>query len=181
MTSLTNGWLRQSRGGSLTSAASQNLNSTRNDYQIRDVSNSHVLPNGQPRTPLNTDGVTTNMNWRIKMIASNFSTSPSKATRCAVYAWSGSWIQPCSYTTADQINKCREAAQEKEWVVVEDYIRTDRGKSRTSLQGRSGIQELLVSTVTRPCSFDYLICSSSDRLGRDPRFVGPIIGTLGNL
>jgi Resolvase, N terminal domain len=46
-------------------------------------------------------------------------------------------------------------------------IRSDRGKSGMALHGLHGLQELMSLAKTRPKPFDYLLCASIDRLGRD--------------
>jgi DNA invertase Pin-like site-specific DNA recombinase len=91
--------------------------------------------------------------------------SSSGAILCAIYARQAATEQSGSSTVPDQLDRCRKAAQENGWCVVDDFIRTDVGG--TSIEGRTGLQELMVLAATRPRPFECLLCTSSDRLARN--------------
>jgi DNA invertase Pin-like site-specific DNA recombinase len=93
--------------------------------------------------------------------------SSSGAILCAIYARQAATEQSGSSTVADQLDRCRKAAQENGWSVVEDFIRTDVGRSGTSIEGRTGLKELMALAATRPRPFECLLCTSSDRLARN--------------
>ena len=113
------------------------------------------------------------------MTTENHCVSSTEPIRCAIYARTASEPQTKNDAAADeQIERCREAARKNGWVVVDDCVRIDRGKSGTSMQGRSGLLELIALAATRPRPFDYLICVSTDRVARNLDTAGVIIGTL---
>lgn len=104
-----------------------------------------------------------------------------KAVRCAIYARTASCPQSDKNSAAaQQVARCRDAAQKNGWTVVEDCIRIDVGESGNTLQRRNGLQELMALAATRPLSFTYLICDSSDRLGRKLSIMGEIVDTMVN-
>ena len=98
--------------------------------------------------------------------------------RCAIYARTGTQTPNGSNSIKQQIEQCKEAARLKGWTVSDTHIRTDSGKSGTTKDGRSGLQELILLATTRPRPFDYVLCASTDRLARNLNTVGVIIGTL---
>ena len=71
------------------------------------------------------------------------------AERCTFYARYSSPRQKRS-SIADQFRNCKEGAEEKGWVVVEECIRSDEEKSGTSLFGRQGLQDLLAFAKQKP-------------------------------
>ena len=71
------------------------------------------------------------------------------AERCTFYARFSSPRQKRS-SIADQFRNCKEGAEEKGWVVVEECIRSDEEKSGTSLFGRQGLQDLLAFAKQKP-------------------------------
>src|SRR5579862_7786657 len=93
--------------------------------------------------------------------------STREPVRCAVYARAGAQSQLGNNSAEQQIERCRNAARDKGWNVVEDCVRTDCGKSGLSMQGRSGLQELITLTATRPRPFDHIVCISTDRIARN--------------
>ena len=104
---------------------------------------------------------------------------PKEAVRCAIYARTASSFQPENIAAiAQQIARCREAAHKNGWTVNEDCVRTDVGKSGNTLEGRSGLRELMALATIRPRPFEYLICDSTNRLARNLSIVGPILDTL---
>ena len=102
-----------------------------------------------------------------------------EAVRCAIYARTASGSQPESNAAiAQQIARCREAAHKNGWTVAEDCVRSDVGKAGNTMEGRSGLGELMALTTTKPRPFDYVICDASDRLARNFGIASQIVDTL---
>lgn len=107
----------------------------------------------------------------------NRSAASSEPVRCAIYARTASELELCN-TSEQQIQRCRKAAREKGWTVAENCVRADYGGSGTSIQSRTGLEELIALAATRPRPFDYLMCASIDRLARNMEITGQIVGTV---
>jgi DNA invertase Pin-like site-specific DNA recombinase len=67
----------------------------------------------------------------------------------------------------DQIAVARRYAREHGWHVVEECIFTDAGISGGSVDGRHGLQALLVAAGRDPRPFDVLLVDDSSRIARD--------------
>ena len=79
----------------------------------------------------------------------------SDTVRCASYArYSTDRQNPLS--AEDQIRKCREHAQNQNWLVLEDHIYRDEALSGTS-DDRPGLRRLLAAALLQPRPFDVLL------------------------
>jgi DNA invertase Pin-like site-specific DNA recombinase len=67
---------------------------------------------------------------------------------------------------AQQVAMCKRFAKRKGWIVRNDSIFTDSGKSGLSVN--LGLKALLHISAISPKSFDVLICTAIDRIARDP-------------
>lgn len=67
----------------------------------------------------------------------------------------------------DQIRKCREFAELRGWIVVEDYVRFDEAISAASLAQRVALQSLIEDAKQRPRPFDRILIEDSSRLARN--------------
>ncbi len=112
------------------------------------------------------------------MTTENHCVSSTEPIRCAIYARTATQPQLGNNSIEQQIEQCREAARLKGWTVSDTHIRADCGKSGTTMDKRSGLQELIALAATRPRPFDYLMCASTDRLARNLDTAGRIIGNL---
>src|SRR5260370_10576605 len=86
--------------------------------------------------------------------------------RCAIYARYSSDMQRDS-SIEDQIRKCREFAELRGWIVVEDYVRFDEAISAASLAQRVALQSLIEDAKQRPRPFDRILIEDSSRLARN--------------
>jgi len=86
--------------------------------------------------------------------------------RCAIYARYSSENQHES-SIADQIRNCREAADKKGWVVLDDYIFSDKEKTGTTIHGRTGLKTILDFAKAKPKPFEYIIVYDTSRFGRN--------------
>ncbi|MGA2852244.1 MAG: recombinase family protein [Terracidiphilus sp.] len=111
------------------------------------------------------------------MTTENSYMPPAGAKRSAIYARSATG-EADSTSVLHQIERCKKAAQENGWSVVEDCIRADAGKSGTSMQLLSGLKELMALTANKPRPFDVLVCDSTDRLARNWTIAGAILDAL---
>jgi site-specific DNA recombinase len=98
--------------------------------------------------------------------------SPTKADaeqqpviRCAIYARYSSKMQR-SASIEDQIRNCRRAAEEKGWVVLDEYIRSDSELSGRTVFGRDGFLDLIQLAKHRPLPFDCILIDDTSRLAR---------------
>src|SRR5580704_5547700 len=76
--------------------------------------------------------------------------------RCAIYARYSSKLQR-STSIEDQVRNCRRAAEEKGWLVVDEYIRSDSELSGRTVIGRDGFQDLIKLGKQRPLPFDCVL------------------------
>ena len=60
---------------------------------------------------------------------------------------------------------CKRFAKRKGWIVREECIFTDSGKS--GLDVNSGLKAVLRTATVKPKLFDLLLCVSIDRVARD--------------
>jgi len=111
------------------------------------------------------------------MTTVNHCATSHEPVRCAIYARTGA-LTAREASADEQIQCCREAAQNNGWTVSEDFVRIDHGGSGTSLKDRTGLQELIAFAAIEPRPFDYLMCVSTDRLTRNLGTAGQIVDTL---
>jgi DNA invertase Pin-like site-specific DNA recombinase len=78
----------------------------------------------------------------------------------------------------DQERCCRELAEQKGWIVLDDHIYSDEAKSGTSRAGRTGLEAMLAAAQRSPRPFDYLLVDDTSRLARDLLDVLILIQTL---
>jgi DNA invertase Pin-like site-specific DNA recombinase len=84
--------------------------------------------------------------------------------RCAIYARYSSDLQsPASID--DQLDLCRRAAQQREWVVVAEFH--DAALSGFGVEHRPGYQQLLKAAFMMPPVFDIILVEDLSRLTRD--------------
>ena len=85
--------------------------------------------------------------------------------RCAIYARYSSKLQSPT-SIEDQIRNCRRAAEEKGWVVMDEYIRSDSELTGRTKFGRDGFLELIQFAKQRPLPFDSILIDDTSRLAR---------------
>jgi site-specific DNA recombinase len=96
---------------------------------------------------------------------------------CAIYTRTAAVKEPDEVNSIiQQVERCKRFAKEKEWIVSEDYIFTDSGKS--GLRVNSGLMDLMRIAAVNPKPFDVLLCTSIDRIARDTDLVIRIHETL---
>ena len=61
----------------------------------------------------------------------------------------------------------REFADKKGWVIVDGYVRADQAVSGTSLEGRTGISELVAAAKEQPPPFDMILIDDTSRFSRN--------------
>jgi site-specific DNA recombinase len=84
--------------------------------------------------------------------------------RCATYArYSTDRQNPLS--TQDQLEKCRQFSQHKDWEFLEACVYTDAEISGATLD-RPGLRELLASAESTPRPFDVVLVEDASRLSR---------------
>ena len=90
----------------------------------------------------------------------------SQPTRCAIYARAATEKQASEDNSiAQQVVTCQRFAKRKGWIVREECIFTDSGKS--GLRANLGLKDLLRIAAISPKSFDVLLCTGIDRIARD--------------
>jgi DNA invertase Pin-like site-specific DNA recombinase len=107
-------------------------------------------------------------NSMSKQVKAESVTSPGNdgRVRCAIYARYSSDNQRKS-SIEDQIRNCREAADRKSWVVLDEYIFSDSEKTGTTIHGRTGLKTVMDFAKAKPKLFDYIIVDDSSRFGRN--------------
>lgn len=94
----------------------------------------------------------------------------SQPTRCAIYARTATVKQASEENSiAQQVATCECFAKRKGWIVREECVFTDSGKS--GLRANLGLKDLLCIAAARPKSFDVLLCTAIDRIARDTGLV----------
>jgi site-specific DNA recombinase len=89
---------------------------------------------------------------------------------CAIYARTATVKEPNEVNSiTHQVERCKRFAKEKGWIVSDDYIFTDSGKS--GLRVNSGLKDLMRIAAVNPKPFDVLLCISIDRIARDTDLV----------
>ncbi|HEV2323755.1 MAG TPA: recombinase family protein [Terracidiphilus sp.] len=87
-------------------------------------------------------------------------------TKAAIYARYSSDLQrPTSIE--DQIRKCRQVAEQKGWLVLAEFIRSDSEISGAALTPRTGLLSLIEDVKKRPRPFDVVVIDDTSRLGRN--------------
>lgn len=91
---------------------------------------------------------------------------PSQLTRCAIYARTATVKQDNEDNSiAKQLATCKRFARRRGWIVREECIFTDSGKS--GLRANFSLKDLLRIAAINPKSFDVLLCAGIDRIARD--------------
>jgi len=91
---------------------------------------------------------------------------PRLPTRCAIYARTATVKRAGKDNCiAQQVAACKRFAKRKVWIVRQDFIFTDSGKS--GLRANLGLKDLLRTAAISPKSFDVLLCTAIDRIARD--------------
>jgi site-specific DNA recombinase len=78
----------------------------------------------------------------------------------------------------DQKQHCRKFAEEHGWIVPDEYVYTDAGKSGTSPAGRDGLNSLIITAKKQPSPFRMVLVEETSRLARNPRDVLDIVDAL---
>lgn len=86
--------------------------------------------------------------------------------RVAAYARFSSDLQRDT-SLDDQLRVCREYAERQGWTWQADQAYTDAAISGSSIEGRAGLQAVLVAAAARPRPFDVLLVDDSSRVARD--------------
>lgn len=88
----------------------------------------------------------------------------SPVLRCAVYArFSCEKQSPLSIE--DQVRKCREYAQQREWSVLDSHIYGDEAVSGAT-DDRRGLQRMLEAATSKGRPFDAVLCDDTSRISR---------------
>jgi site-specific DNA recombinase len=90
----------------------------------------------------------------------------SSAMRTACYARFSSELQRDT-SLEDQIRGCREYADRQGWTWQDSQVFTDAAVSGVSLDGRVGLQGLMMASAAVPVPFDVLLVDDSSRVARD--------------
>jgi site-specific DNA recombinase len=85
--------------------------------------------------------------------------------RCAIYTRYSSEEQRKT-STEDQKRTCRVAAERNDWLVLDEYIRSDEETTGRTLAGRDGLADLIRLAKQRPKPFDCILIDDTSRLGR---------------
>ena len=84
--------------------------------------------------------------------------------RCGIYArFSSEKQSPLSIV--DQIRKCREYAEQRDWLVIDSCVFSDEGISGTT-DDRPGLRHMLEAATSKEKLFDILLVDDSSRLSR---------------
>ena len=96
----------------------------------------------------------------------------SQQIRCGIYARTATVKQASGDNSiAQQVRACKRFAKRNGWIVREECIFADSGKS--GLGANLGLKDLLRIAAVRPKPFDVLLCAAIDRIARD---TGLVIG-----
>ena len=85
--------------------------------------------------------------------------------RCAAYARYSSEAQKKT-SSEDQLRNNRAAAEQKGWVVLDQFIRVDEEMTGRTMAGREGLADLIRLATQRPKPFDCILIDDTSRLGR---------------
>ncbi|MDT8067259.1 MAG: recombinase family protein [Terriglobia bacterium] len=87
--------------------------------------------------------------------------------RCAIYARYSSNLQRDT-SIEDQIRMCREYASRQDgWIVVDEFVRSDRAITAASLAGRDALQSFVEAAKQNPRPFDRLLVDDTSRFARN--------------
>jgi len=86
--------------------------------------------------------------------------------RCATYGRYSSDEQKRT-SIDDQVRNCRDAAAEKKWEFLPEFVRSDEGISGAALTTREGIKFLIAEAKKCPRPFDCVLIDDTSRLGRN--------------
>ena len=78
----------------------------------------------------------------------------------------------------DQEQHCRRFTEEHGWIVPNEHVYKDAGKSGTSLAGRDGLNSLIIAAKKQPNSSRRVLVEETSRLARNPRDVLDIVNAL---
>jgi DNA invertase Pin-like site-specific DNA recombinase len=84
--------------------------------------------------------------------------------RCAIYARFSSEDHQDETSNEDQIRECRAYAARQGWMVLDEYVRRDDGKTGQVVVGRDGLNDLLCLAEQRPRPYDFLLIYHTSRL-----------------
>lgn len=101
----------------------------------------------------------------------------TSAIKCALYARYSSDNQR-EASIEDQIRKCREFAQSKGWVILEEHIYADKAISGSSIAPRLSFNKLLNIARIRPTPFEYILVDDTSRVARNTREALEVFETL---
>jgi site-specific DNA recombinase len=97
--------------------------------------------------------------------------------RAAIYTrYSCDMERPASLE--DQERNCRQVADTKDWVVVDQFVRGDAAMTGRVLRNREGLEFLIARAQETPRPFDVLITDEMSRLSRKLRDILEIAETL---
>src|SRR5579859_7801957 len=97
--------------------------------------------------------------------------------RVACYARYSSDLQRAT-SIEDQLRVARRYADDHGWTIDDSQIFTDAGISGASIDGRPGLQALLVAAARRPLPFDVVLVDDSSRVARDIADAVRVLQTL---
>jgi hypothetical protein len=86
-----------------------------------------------------------------------------KGRRCAIYLRSASGDLE---SFEEQERSCRAAARQLNWIVLDDYVRKERGKFGTSSR-ELGVKTLIAEAEKSPQPFDCVLVDDMSRLSRN--------------
>jgi site-specific DNA recombinase len=78
----------------------------------------------------------------------------------------------------DQKQHCRKFAEEHGWIVPDEYVYTDAGKSGTTPAGRDGLNSLIIAAKKQSSPFRMVLIEETSRIARNPRHVLDIVDAL---
>jgi site-specific DNA recombinase len=78
----------------------------------------------------------------------------------------------------DQKLHCRKFAEERDWIVPDDYVYIDASKAGTSRAGRDGLNSLIMAAKKKPSPFQMLLVEETSRLARNHWDVLEIVDAL---
>jgi DNA invertase Pin-like site-specific DNA recombinase len=106
--------------------------------------------------------------------------NPANASRCAIYTRCAT-VEVGAESIKRQQQSCRAAATQNGWIVLENHIYTDLGRSGNTLSGRAALDALLAAARTNPRPFDRLLVEEGARLARDLSIVIKLVAELNGL
>jgi DNA invertase Pin-like site-specific DNA recombinase len=109
-------------------------------------------------------------------LTSNLDSSP----RCAIYTRCAT-VEGGAESIKRQEQSCRAAATQNGWIVLDNHVYTDLGRSGNTLSGRSALDALLAAARTNPRPFDHLLVEEGSRLARNLSIVVKILPELSGL